>query len=117
MRLLVLDVTVTQMNLGKAVDNYDLVDAQDAHIWASDYMNEEVEPSDYHRFVNLGQHFCGLSGVFEQYTNMSNGWDYYQLLTMTSADLAIRGDVDPRRRCGSGRSRPIARQLRHNRGC
>jgi hypothetical protein len=94
MRLLVRGVTVTEMDLGKAVDNYNLQDADDANCWASDYMNEEVEPSDYHRFVSVGQHFCGVSGVFEQYTNYSTGWDYYQLLTLTSADLAICGDVD-----------------------
>jgi hypothetical protein len=94
MRLLVRDVTVTEMDLGKAVDNYNLQDADGANCWASDYMNEEVEPSDYHRFVSVGQHFCGVSGVFEQYTNYSTGWDYYQLLTLTSADLAICGDVD-----------------------
>ncbi len=94
MRLLVRDVTVTEMNLGKSVDNYNLQDAEDASCWVSDYMNEEVEPSDYHRFVSAGQHFCGVSGVFEQYTRLSNGWDYYQLLTLTSADLAICGDVD-----------------------
>jgi len=94
MRLLVRDVTVTAMNLGKAVDNYNLQSAEGANCWASDYMNEEVEPSDYHRFVTVGQHFCGVSGVFEQYTRLSYGWDYYQLLTLTSADLAICGDVD-----------------------
>jgi hypothetical protein len=94
MRLLVRDVTVTEMDLGKAVDNYNLEDADGANCWASDYMNEEVEPSDYHRFVSIGQHFCGVSGVFEQYTNYATGWDYYQLVTLTSADLAICGDVD-----------------------
>jgi hypothetical protein len=94
MRLLVRDITVTEMDLGKAVDNYNLEDADGADCWASDYLNEEVEPSDYHRFVSVGQHFCGISGIFEQYTNYSTGWDYYQLLTLTSADLAICGDVD-----------------------
>ena len=94
MRLLVRDVTVTEIDLGKAVDNYNLQDGQGANCWASDYINEEVEPWDYHRFVSVGQRFCGVSGVFEQYTNYSTGWDYYQLLTLTSADLAICGDVD-----------------------
>jgi hypothetical protein len=94
MRLLVRDVTVTEINLGKAVDNHNLQDTAGADCWASDYMNEEVEPTDYHRFVSVGQHFCGVSGVFEQYTYIADGWDYYQLLTLTSADLAICGDLD-----------------------
>ncbi len=94
MRLRVRAVAVTELNLGKAVDNYNLRDAEGADCWAADYMNEEVEPSDYHRFVSIGQHFCHVGGVFEQYTRRSDGWDYYQLVTLTSADLAICGDLD-----------------------
>ena len=98
MRILVRDVTVTEKNLGKARDNYNLQNPQEEDCWAADYMNEEVEPTDYHRFVSVGQHFCHVSGVLEQYTGFDEYgvmiWDYYQLLTLTSADLAICGDLD-----------------------
>jgi len=94
LRLVVRDVTVTAMDLGKAVDNYNLQNAQGDDCWATDYMNEDVGPWGYHPFVGVGQHFCAVSGVYEQYTRIVNGWDYYQLATMTSADLAICGDVD-----------------------
>jgi hypothetical protein len=94
MQLIVRDVTVTAMDLGKAVDNYNLQNADGDDCWATDYMNEDIGPWGYHPFVSVGQHFCAVGGVLEQYTRISNGWDYYQLVTMTSADLAICGDVD-----------------------
>jgi hypothetical protein len=94
MRLIVRDVTVTQMDLGKAVDNYNLETPAGQSCWAADYMNEDVDPWGYHPFVDLGQHFCAVAGVFEQYTRLSDGWDYYQLITQRTADLAICGDGD-----------------------
>lgn len=92
MRLYVRNVTVTEWNLGKAVDNYNLHGADGAGCWAADYMNEDVQPSGYHPFVSVGQHFCAVGGVFEQYTNLRDGWDYYQLITLNAVDLAICGD-------------------------
>lgn len=94
MRLIVRDVTVTRKNLGKAVDNYNLRTPDGNDCWAADYMNQDKEPSGYHRFVTVGQHFCAVAGVFEQYSNALNGWDYYQLITMKGTDLAICGDGD-----------------------
>ncbi|MFH1111286.1 MAG: hypothetical protein V1790_19135 [Planctomycetota bacterium] len=94
MRLYVRDVTVTAKNLGKAVDNYSLQTADGYDCWAADYMNANRGPSGYHPFVRVGRHFCAVAGVFEQYTNLGEGWDYYQLVTVTTADLAICGDGD-----------------------
>ena len=94
MRLIVRDVTVTAKDLGKAVDNYSLQNAAGEDCWASDYMNEDVGSWDYHDFVTIGQHFCAVAGVFEQYTRTVDGWDYYQLLSGTTADLMICGDGD-----------------------
>ena len=94
MRIIVRDVTVTAMDLGKAVDNYRLENAQGEACWAADYMNEDAYPDVYHPFVSLGRHFCAVVGVFEQYTHLATRWDYYQLLPQTSADLAICGDGD-----------------------
>lgn len=98
MRLLVRDVTVTAWDLGKARDNYilstDPDDPEAPSCWAADYMNLDAMPAKYHDFVSSGQRFCGVSGVFEQYTNLYDNWDYYQLITLSSADLAICGDTD-----------------------
>ncbi|MBN2448682.1 MAG: hypothetical protein JXO22_18290 [Phycisphaerae bacterium] len=92
MRLIIRDVTVTTIDLGKAVDNYNLQDALGHDCWAADYMNTDVGNSGYHAFVTIGQHFCAVAGVFEQYKYLTNGWDYYQLITLDTPSLAICGD-------------------------
>lgn len=94
MRIIVRDLTVTEMNLGKAVDNYNLQKPGGDDCWATDYMNENVGPWGYHPFVQVGQNFCTVGGVFEQYTQLTSGWDYYQLATMRTADLGICGDLN-----------------------
>jgi hypothetical protein len=92
MRLVVRDVVVTEKGgLGKATDNYNLRDSQDDDCWAADYMNE-AKAGEFHPFVEEGQHFCAVGGLFEQYTG--GRFDYYQLITLTTADLAICGDGD-----------------------
>jgi hypothetical protein len=92
MRLYVRDVTVTAKSLGKAVDNYNLQTPDGYECWAADYMNANRAPSGYHPFVTVGRHFCAVAGVFEQYTKPEEGWDYYQLVTVATKDLAICGD-------------------------
>ncbi|MFH1745832.1 MAG: hypothetical protein ABIG44_02190 [Planctomycetota bacterium] len=92
MRLVVRDVLVTQMDLGKALDNYNLADQAGNDCWATDYMNVDVDDWGYHPFVGYEQHFCAVAGVFEQYTRLSTRWDYYQLVTLDTPDLAICGD-------------------------
>ena len=94
MRLIGRNATVTEMDLGKAVDNYRLEDGEGGACWAADYMNQDVGPWGYHEFVDVGQHFCAVTGVFEQYTRIVDGWDYYQLITLDKAGLAICGDGD-----------------------
>ena len=88
MRIIVRDVSVTTMGLGKASDNYVLENSASESCWAADYMNEHCV-GDYHPFVVLDQHFCAVSGLLEQYKNLGTGWDYYQLVTGTTEDLAI----------------------------
>lgn len=92
MRLTVENVTVTALDLGKASDNYNLNGSADA--WAGDYMNEGAV-GDYHPLVSVGQHFDRVTGILEQYTKLNYGWDYYQLLTTTSDDLAVDSGVVP----------------------
>lgn len=91
MRVIVRGVEVTERDLGKAVDNYNLRGAG-GDCWASDYMNIDAKPAVYHPFVVVGQHFCAVGGILEQYTYLQDGWDYYQLLTLATPDLAICGD-------------------------
>jgi hypothetical protein len=86
------NVVVTRMWIGKDSDNYALRDydkPNDPNCWAADYMNEEVEEDDYHRFVDLGSRFCSVTGIIEQYDGYKNSyeWDYYQLLTTYTGDL------------------------------
>jgi len=93
------NIIVTEKDLGKAEDNYSLESYENAGpndlCWAADYMNEEVEEDDYHRFVDLGSRFCSVTGIIEQYDGFKNSyeWDYYQLLT-TSTDSFVKIDLD-----------------------
>ena len=87
-------VIVTEKDLGKVEDNYSLKSYENAgpndpNCWAADYMNEEVEEDDYHRFIDLGSRFCSVTGIVEQFTGHMNEyeWDYYQLLTTRTRDL------------------------------
>ena len=90
LRLIVRDVTVEADALGAKLDNYELQNPVGESCWAADYMNEDVGPWGYHSFVETGQHFCAVAGLFEQYT--SGRFDYYQLITLQTEDLAICGD-------------------------
>jgi len=95
MLLQVRGVTVTAMDLGKAVDNYALTDMT-GDCWAADYMNQDVYTFKYHDWVRLGRRFHSVTGVLEQYTAYHDGhfWDYYQLLTRRTDDLVVAGDFD-----------------------
>ncbi len=102
MRLVVRDVTGSSngRGIGKDDDNYTLGNAQGESCWAADYMNEARQPNpdywdeEFHPFVAEGQHFCAVTGVLEQYTKTLTKFDYYQLLTLGTVDLAICGDGD-----------------------
>jgi len=89
MRLTVVDGNVTEMDLGKADDNYSLHGAT-ADVWASDYLNVD-RAGDYHPDVFIGQRFASVTGILEQYTKIEStyAWDYYQLLTTSASDLII----------------------------
>jgi len=87
MWLKVENIAVIDMDLGKAADNYNLHNA-DGDAWASDYMNAD-SVGDYHPLVTIGQEFVSVTGILEQYTKPSAGWDYYQLLTTCSDDLVV----------------------------
>ena len=99
MYIQVRNVTVGDVNVGKDLDNYSLNMSLDPNIycWASDYMNKDKPGSlDHLPIIQSGQHFCSVSGIFEQYSNVDFGWDYYQILTTKEDDLLIEqpGDLD-----------------------
>ena len=82
------DVTVTALDLGKADDDYALTRTGDGTCWATDYYNEGLLPTaTYHPYVQLGNHLDSVSGIIEQYTKTSDGWDYYQLCTTQYGDV------------------------------
>ncbi|MBN2137136.1 MAG: hypothetical protein JW720_04970 [Sedimentisphaerales bacterium] len=92
MLIRVQDAVIEATGYGKAYDNYVLQSNSDSnHIcWASDYMNEDAE-GIYHSLVTIGQSFCGVVGILEQYTSISDetDYDYYQLLTRNTGDFII----------------------------
>jgi len=98
MWLSVRDVTVTDKDNGKASDNYTLQssaepDDPNFSCWAADYMNEDAV-GDYHPYVEIDQNFCGVQGIFEQYKNIGDGWDYYQLITTETEDFLVTQPAD-----------------------
>jgi len=103
MLLRVVDVNVDGMDYGKAEDNYILQSNRDANsCWASDYMNVDTSGQKYHPLVQLDQRFCGVIGILEQYTGTKYGiyYDYYQLLTRSTADFIIKQKADLNDDCG-----------------
>ena len=92
MLIKVINVTVTDTGYGKAYDNYILKSNVDSNFtcWVSDYLNED-RTEIYHPYVGIGQIFCGVAGVVEQYDAESEGidYDYYQLLTTKTEDFTI----------------------------
>lgn len=97
MLIKVIDVNVKGLGYGKAYDNYILQDNTDPNLscWASDYMNEDLVVI-YHPYVTVGQNFCGVSGILEQYNAERDGiyYDYYQLLTLNTDSFTIEQMAD-----------------------
>lgn len=103
MLIKVADVNVVDLGYGKAYDNYVLQSNRDPNFacWASDYMNED-NVAIYHPYVQIGQRFCGVAGILEQYTAEDDGiyYDYYQLLTTTTTDFLMEQYGDLNYDCG-----------------
>jgi hypothetical protein len=108
MLLQVRDVVVVEQGLGKALDNYELQSFREpndpkARCWGADYFNQDRQKTDlYLPGMEVGRRFRAVTGVLEQYTNLGDGYDYYQLLTLSEesvvglcpADQDQDGDVD-----------------------
>ncbi len=97
MLIKVINVYVKDVGYGKAYDNYLLASNVDPNLtcWASDYMNSD-RVEIYHPYIDIGQNFCGVTGVLEQYTGDSEGvyYDYYQLLTTSTKTFTIDQTAD-----------------------
>ena len=93
----IVDVTVADLGYGKAYDNYVLQSNADPNhtCWASDYMNVDLS-AIYHPYIQVGQTFCGVTGIFEQYNGESDGiyFDYYQLLTLSTDSFLVEQTAD-----------------------
>ena len=90
MLLKVMDVSVTQIDMGAKGDIYNLQTSGGDNIWAADYLNADAT-GDYDAKVSVGQSFESVTGMLEQYAKSGTGydWDYYQLLTRSTNDLVI----------------------------
>ncbi|MBU0639126.1 MAG: PEP-CTERM sorting domain-containing protein [Planctomycetes bacterium] len=78
------DVLVGARDLGKAGDNYELMQGSDL-AWGADYMNVDAG-GPYHPYIYTGAELDSITGIVEQYTRLPD-WDYYQLLTRSTADI------------------------------
>ncbi|MBN2270812.1 MAG: hypothetical protein JXN61_09375, partial [Sedimentisphaerales bacterium] len=99
MLIKVIDVNIGGRDYGKAYDNYVLQNNADPNstCWASDYMNEDIDDIEgYHPYILTVPHFCSVAGLLEQYTGAKAGidYDYYQLLTRSTADFVIEQTAD-----------------------
>ncbi len=108
MLLQIRNVVMFDKDFGKAQDNYVLQSFREpndtgALCWASDYANQNRKKPDlYLPGIQMGRRLRAVTGVLEQYTNLGEGFDYYQLLTLSEvslvglcpADLDQDGDVD-----------------------
>jgi len=84
-------VVVGQMDLGKADDNYELIQGSDV-VWAADYMNAHAG-GPYDPRIETGAGLVRVTGLVEQYTDAAEGWDYYQLCTRSRDDLLAAADI------------------------
>ncbi len=86
------NVRVGRMDWGKADDNYELFDEQNS-TWASDYYNLDLAVPPFPTyFVQRGERYSRISGVFQEYLYPQEGWDYYQLLPRGAADY-VKSDI------------------------
>jgi hypothetical protein len=81
------EIDIGIMDLGKAGDNYELLQGSDV-AWGTDYMNIDAG-GPYHPSIYTGAHLQSITGIVEQYTKPEDGWDYYQLCTRFDADIVV----------------------------
>jgi hypothetical protein len=101
MRVAVKDVKVTQIDVGRFGDNYEIrgsddIDGSGPSAYAADYNNYNRQSSnDYHSLVAPGVEFPYIVGYIERSKASSTPDDYYQLVTTSTGSFgAYKGDFD-----------------------
>lgn len=80
------DVRVGEMDWGKAEDNYELSDGEQ-RMWASDYSNLDLAVPPFPTYyVQRGERYARIAGIYQEYTYPEEGWEYYQLLPRGTGD-------------------------------
>jgi hypothetical protein len=86
------NVRVGRMDWGKADDDYELFDEQNS-VWASDYYNLDLAVPPFPTYyVQRGERYSRISGIFQEYLYPQEGWDYYQLLPRGAGDY-VKSDI------------------------
>jgi len=83
------NLTVEEMDHGKAHDNYQLLQGDD-RAWAADYMQDLPPGFDYDPRIMIGAELESVTGIVEQYTKSYDtppSWDYYQVCTRFPEDI------------------------------
>lgn len=80
------NVRIGELDLGKAEDNYELSDGTHT-AWGSDYYNLDLAVPPFPKYyVARGERYARITGVFQEYVNAEEGWDYYQILPRGAGD-------------------------------
>lgn len=85
-------VRVGQKGLGKAGDNYELMQGG-VIAWGTDYQNVDAG-APYDPNIVTGNVLVSVTGVVEQYTK-SPTWDYYQVCTRSAGDIVAAAEGIP----------------------
>ncbi len=102
------DVRVSALGLGAKNDNYSLQavnregdpNALLPECWVSDYVNREGDKGNvYMPPVVLGRPFCAVTGLLEQYNRIEDGYDLFQLLTLSQNSFVEMNPADLDRDC------------------
>lgn len=108
MILQVRNVVVTFLGQGSHNDNYILQNVQGfdgpnalaPSCWAADYLNRDGDKSNaYMSAIDLDARFCAFTGMLEQFTDLDEGYDLYQLLSLSANSFVELNDADLDRDC------------------
>jgi len=102
------DVRVSALGLGAKNDNYSLQavtrlkdpNAPIHECWVADYLNRDSDKAlNYMPPVALDVQFCAVTGLLEQYSRVEEGYDLFQLLTLSQNSFVSLNPADLDRDC------------------
>ena len=85
------NIGIGQKDLGKAGDNYELLQGTST-AWGADYQNMDAG-GPYDPRIETGATLSRITGIVEQYTKPSDGWDYYQVVTRSADDIVAADGI------------------------